>query len=307
MSPQIQVPEPVNHLPDVSQKARHIRRLSALVGIPVLIVVIVVAVYFYNQSSRNSASEGLAPSINSNLQKNEPEMLSRPAGILPDEDQNKLPNGNSNLANYKARFEAINESLVDYDKIFSDLKISGSCYSSSQEKVTKQEAWAISLNILLDENVPEITDATSQEKITQLKQLNKDYTQSVREFVEGQNKISLAWLETKKAIFKICDNSIDQIQANCKDTIAAIDSYKKLLISENNVELFSSLDRILDYCDKAPNLVKIDNDVKFSELNNSFQGGFAKIVSTYPNIGDKTQTIRANQAKIEAVLDEVSK
>ena len=53
----IQVPEPINHMPEANQNIRHIRKWILFIGIPLLIVAIIVGVYFYSLRPRRSASQ----------------------------------------------------------------------------------------------------------------------------------------------------------------------------------------------------------------------------------------------------------
>ena len=187
--------------------------------------------------------------------------------------------------------------------------MSGSCYQSSQEANTKHDLWSISVITLLDQSFPlnPESETQKQDKYTELKQLDKDYTKNIKGFIESQEQVYKAWLDTKKTIFKICDSPIEQIGANCQESGKSIDNYKKLLIKENNQDLFTNLDKINDFCNQAPDLVKNDNDTKFNELNNAFGQAFGKIVSIYPNIGDKTKAIKEIQVKIKTLLTDLSK
>lgn len=306
----IQIPETVKHMPDIDPKIRHFRKWAVLLGIPLIALVIIITVYIINLKPRQSASQQITTPSNETSQN---KLNPSTSDILPSNDSGDLPGIQTVVSNYKTNFESIKSSLIKYDEIFKDVKFTGQCYTTLNDGVAIHDAWVSQLSSQLGQNIPEIaTDLNTKdpifiEKYNQLKSDYKNFISEVKVFQEGQQKIYQAWLDTNKTILKVCNSSVDQVVESCKPVGAAVDNYKKLLIKENNQDLFINLDGINSYCSEIADVVKSDNLDKFNQLNDAFGKSFQKTISIYPNITDKTKTIKELQVKISTSITELNK
>ena len=306
----IQIPETVRRMPDIDPKVRHFRKWAILIGIPLIAIFIIVGVYFVNLKPRQSASQQInSPSTGTSQNSVNPSAT----GLLPSDNLAALPGSQTALSSYKINFESIKLSLTKYDEIFKDVKFTGQCYSTLAGGVAAQDAWVSQLNSQLGQNIPEIyTEPNASNtaltiKYNQLKSEYKNFILEVKVFKDSQQKIYQAWLDTNKTIFKVCDSSVEQVVESCKPVGTSINNYKSLLIKENNQDLFSNLDAVNSYCSQIAQVIKSDNIDKFNELNSSFGQNYQKTLSLYPNISDKTKTIKDQQIKISTLLSELTK
>jgi len=306
----IQIPETVKHMPDIDPKTRHFRKWVVLIGVPLVAIIIIVVVYLVNLKPRQSASQQISiPTTDTSQNSLNPSAT----GILPTKDSPGLPGPQTAVSSYKTNFESIISSLSKYDEIFKDVKFAGQCYSTITDGVAVHDAWVSQLSSQLGQNIPEISpdpnlkDSALVDKYNQLKSDYKNYISEVTVFKDGQQKIYQTWLDTNKTIFKVCDSAVDQVVESCKPVGTAVDNYKKLLVKENNLDLFSNLDGINSYCSQIAEAIKSDNADKFSQLNSTFGQNYQKTLSLYPNISDKTKTIKDLENKISTSLNELTK
>jgi len=297
----IQVPESANHTPEIKQQTRHVKKLIAIIGIPLLIIIIILSVYFYNLRPRFSASQTLPA---------EPANKTVETGVnslLPSSNESLLPSQKLNTEEYKKYFDSLNLTLIKYDTLFQDIKLSGQCYSSATENNKNRDAWILSINSILSQKIPELSpskDASKEEldNFNQIKTLTQKYNQEIKNFIESDKQVYDKKINLNKVLFKICDGAIDQIENNCKDLPNAVTDFKKAYNQDLNKDLNSNLDLVLNYCSQVPEVLKSDNDTKFTELNNQFSSVYSKIVSTYPNLQDKITIIKEVQDQIKKTL-----
>jgi hypothetical protein len=288
------------------QSLRHLRKLILFIGIPLFIVIIIVVVFFTNLTPRQSASKQISPTPNNNQTDIQLNAINPPSS--PDLPQSSpTVDIQAETQKYKTKFEIIKTTLSKYDKIFDGLQLSGQCYSSINDAPKPEQythaAWVAELKPLLTD-IPEAssklasTSNADQSKLKTVETDYKNYVAKVAEFLDSEQKIYNAWVDTNQVLFKLCDSTIDQIGEVCKPVGTTIDNYKKLLVPENNQKLFTALDQTSKYCNDIQIAVKNDDLAKFDKLNSSFGENYIVIFSSYPNISDKSKAIKEIEIKI---------